>query len=58
MPFHACFHPADVPQGVDLRPLVLDDFFEADGTSVLPPREDLATVEEALEKIEKLVTGS
>ena len=44
-----CRAGANVLQGFELRPLALEDFFQADGTSALPPRE--ATLEEVLEKL-------
>ena len=35
-------NPSNVmlPQGFELRPLTIDDFFQSDGTSALPPSED------------------
>jgi ATPase family AAA domain-containing protein 1 len=44
-----CGAGVDVWQGFELRPLVLEDFFQTDGTSALPPRE--VTLEEVLEKL-------
>ena len=38
-----------LPQGFQLRPLVFSDFFQADGTSALPPKE--ITLEAVLDKL-------
>lgn len=49
--FHADISvcPLTLPQGFQLRPLVFSDFFQADGTSALPPKE--MTLEAVLDKL-------